>query len=386
MPSPVVISREEAAAFLVGHLGLTRRSRKKGAAGAREMLRKLRCIQLDPLDPIGTNADLVLMARVGGVGRGDVHRFLYPGHAFEHFAKERCLLPPYAFPWYRGRLAQTPWWRLQERLDRIPESLIATVHEEIRLDGPMTPDEVRDHGVVNPIDWAGWKSTSRATVMAIEVLWTRCEIVVCGRTKNSKLYDVPERALPNHAAPHEGDFDRWALLERVEAAGLLSRAGGAHWSMLSDVRTSRLPDQMIEAGEVEEVQIEGASRRYLAPAGFRRRRFPKPDGEMRILGPLDPLIWDRNLVKHVFGFDYVWEVYKPANLRRWGWYVCPLLQGNRLVGRIDAAIEKGKLRVRKIWREAHSPLDEAALDAVLARHAEGCGVDKVARSRKILMA
>lgn len=368
---------------MVGQLRLNRPASRGGARGVRETLNHLRCIQLDPLDPMGTNADLVAMARVDGIGRGDVYRHLLPGHAFEHFAKERCLLPATAFPWYRGHAAETPWWRLGDRLQRLSGDVISAVLEEVRRDGPMTAEQIRDHGAVEPMDWSGWKGTAKATSMALEVLWTRCEIVVCGRNGNGKVYDVPERALPGHCGEVHGDFERWALLERVEAAGLLSRAGGAMWSTLSKVRTSSLPDQLVEEGALEEVTIEGGTRRYLAPAGFRRRRFAKPDGRMRILGPLDPLLWDRALVREIFGFDYVWEVYKPAAQRRWGWYVCPLLQGERLVGRIEGAVDAKRLHIRKIWREEDVELDEEALQEALERHAEACGVTRVVRTKRV---
>src|SRR5204863_2985422 len=137
-----------------------------------------------------------------------------------------------------------------------------------------------------------------------------------------------------------GDFARWALLERVRAAGLLTRAGGAMWSMLSAVRTSPLVDEMIASQELVEVTVEGKARHYLATPSFLRTRSPRFDDRVRILGPLDPLLWDRDLVRHVFDFEYVWEVYKPAHLRRWGWYVCALLHRDRLIGRFDAQTGK----------------------------------------------
>ena len=84
---------------------------------------------------------------------------------------------------------------------------------------------------------------------------------------------------------------------------------------------------------LEEVGLVGSPRTYFAASGFRDRRFPKYDGRIRILGPLDSLLWDRALVRTTFNFDYVWEVYKPASTRRWGWYVCPLLHKDALVGR-----------------------------------------------------
>lgn len=364
----VTLSRAEARRRLVAHLGLAR-SLGRAARGTRAVLERLRCIQLDPLDVIGTNADLVVMARTEDVRRGDVWRHLFPKHAFEHFAKERCILPARAFPYYRreGHRAQTSWWRHAEREQRVPAALVASVLQEIRERGPVTARDLTDHGAVEPIDWAGWTGTRKATSMAIEILWTRCDIVVAGRTESgAKLY-----ALPKWSGQPEEPFAKWALLERVHAAGLLSRAGGSMWSMLGDVRTSPVVNEMVEGGELVEVAIEDSPRHYLAVPSFLRARA-EYDDRVRILGPLDPLLWDRNLVRHVFDFDYVWEVYKPAPQRKWGWYVCPLLYRDLLIGRVDARIEGQRLVVQKLWLDDKT-MKPAVRDA-LRRHAELCGV------------
>jgi hypothetical protein len=379
------LDTDTARAWLVSHHALARPRFPPGAEGTRALLHALRCIQLDPLDVIGTNADLVALARVDGLVRGDVYRHLMPGHAFEHWAKERCILPAYAFPYYRERTRETPWWHLATRLERLPARVLEAVLEEVAARGPITAAELTDHGAVKPLDWSGWKGTGKATSMALEVLWTRCQVVVSGRGAGGKRYDVPERALPSIAGTSVSGggeaFDRWALLERVEAAGLLSRAAGPHWSVLSDVRTSELPDALVREGVIEEVALPGSPRRYLVPAGFRERPVEEPDSRVRILGPLDPLLWDRGLVKLLFGFEYTWEVYKPAEQRRWGWYVCPLLHRGRLVGRLEARVVDGVLRVDTLWREKGVKLDDAAVDEALARHAAACGATRVKRPR-----
>src|SRR5215212_9136924 len=135
----ITLTRADARRKLIAHLGLTR-PLGRGARGTRAVLERLGCIQLDPLDAIGTNADLVVMARVDDVKRGDVWRHLFPKHAFEHFAKERCILPARAFPYYRreGHGAQTTWWRHAEREQRVPPKLVAAVLEEIRERGPVS--------------------------------------------------------------------------------------------------------------------------------------------------------------------------------------------------------------------------------------------------------
>ena len=380
-----VITREAARRLLVAHHALDR-PLGRGARGTRKVLERLRCIQLDPLDMIGTNADLVVMARADEVSRGDVWRHLFPRYAFEQFAKERCILPADAFPYYRrhGHASETPWWQHGERERRVPVELVQAVLDEVRERGPLTARDLTDHGSVEPLDWSGWKGTAKATSMALEILWTRCDIVVAGRTESgSKIYDMPERAFGDASEPTE-DFARYALRERVRAAGLLTRAGGSMWSMLSRIRTSPLIDEMIAAGELVEVALEDSSRRYLAVPSFLKTPRPRYDDRVRILGPLDPLLWDRDLVRHVFDFDYVWEVYKPESQRRWGWYVCPLLHRDQLIGRIDARVEGGALVVRKMWLE-HADADLSAIKVALERHARMCGVGRVRMPRRVIV-
>lgn len=375
---PTLVTPDEARSYLVGHLGLARPEKAKGLDAAVAVLERLRCIQLDPLDVLGTNADLVVLARTNGLARGDVYRSVFRGHAFEHFAKERCLLPAHHFPWYRARATETPWWRSTERLKRVTKRMLDEVLEEVRERGPIGARELTQHGVVQPLDWNGWRGTAKATSMALEILWARCDVVVCGRGPAGKIYDVPERAFPLHTETRNADdFERWALLERVAAAGLLSRNSGAHWSTLSSVRQGALPQKLIEEGSLVEVRLPDSPVRYLASADFRTTKFPRPDERLRILGPLDPLLWNRALIHQAFGFEYVWEVYKPAEQRRWGWYVCPLLHRGQLVGRIEARVEKDVLRVDKVWKERRRPLDETALEEALAIHAKACGAESV---------
>jgi uncharacterized protein YcaQ len=365
---PVELTRDEARSFLLGHLGLRTVRNERGAKGVRGLLRDHRCIQLDPLDRIGTNADLVALARVDGIGCGEVYKRLLPGHAFEHMAKERCLLPASAFPYYRERMAEGYRFRWRGILD-LPQTTVDEVLAEIMERGPITSGSLSDRGKLEPPKDKWLRSTIPVNSVAVEQLWNRCRVVVCGRSGNTKLYDVPERALSGvHDAEPEMEFDRWALIERVEAAGLLPMTAGPHWKVIEDVRGSEFPMGLVEEGLLEMVTVEGAKRKYLAPAGFRERSYPEDDGRMRILGPLDPLLWDRKLVQQVFDFDYVWEVYKPASKRTWGYYVVPILHRGRLVGRFEGRRVDGRLEVEKLWVEGDGELDEGAWKKALARH------------------
>lgn len=353
--------------------GLARRVLPRGSAGVRALIARHRCIQLDPLDRIGTNADLVALARVDGLRQGQVYDALLPGHAFEHFAKERCLVPAARLPAYRARARQAPWWRLTERLKRLPEGLVADVLVEVGERGPVSAAELTDRGSVEAMDWSGWKGTSKAVTMALEVLWTRCEVVVCGRQNGGKVYDLPERALPEHALLEPGDHvEAELLLDRVAACGLMASATGPWWSGLRPARDAGVATELCGQGRLLEVQISGSRRSYLTTPAFLADPVLEPDGRMRILGPLDPLIWDRTLVRQIFDFEYVWEVYKPASKRRWGWYVVPLLHRGRLVGRMDARREHGAVVVEQLWKEP-GRFPQRALEAALARHGAAVG-------------
>ena len=128
-----------------------------GLDGARTsldgLLDRLRCIQLDPLDPIGCNADLVAMARTDA-HEGELFAHLWPGgesRAFEHYAKERCLLPPSAFPAYRALVADRPTWRQTRRMQRLTEAQLEAVEAEVHDRGPIAVSDLGDHGRVDPL-------------------------------------------------------------------------------------------------------------------------------------------------------------------------------------------------------------------------------------------
>lgn len=383
----VILPPEELRLYLLSQLHLARPDFAPGLEGCRQLLATLRCIQLDPLDVLGTNADLVALARVGDIKRGDIYDALLPGVAFEHFAKERCLLPAAAFPWYRSRVVQTSWWRDSERRQRVPAEVIQRVLEEVEARGPLTVDDLGDHGKVERMDWNGWKGTGRASAMALEVLWMCCQVVVAGRISRGKVWDVPRRSLAEVyqvEVPSDAEsFYRWALLERVEAAGLLPRPTGPWWSMLSDAQRGDLPERLVDEGQLERVQVEGQIRVWLAPRGFRERKVEEVDHRMRILGPLDPLLWDRKLVEILFGFNYVWEVYKPAAQRRFGWYVCPLLHRGRLVGRLEGRMRERTLVIDHVWAEPGAVLEVDALDTCLEQHTRALGGDTFQRPPQI---
>jgi hypothetical protein len=378
--TPRRIDAQDAATFLLNHLALRGSVPSAGGAGVAATLQHLGCFQLDPLDRIGTNADLVAMARVDDLKKGEVYTHAFAAGAFEHFAKERCILPARLFSAWRDRAVETPWWRLGEQSRKLSSSVLEAVLAEVRERGPLAARDLSDHGRVEPTDWSGWKGTSKAATQALQVLWTRCQVVVAARAPNGdRIYDVPERALGAAAtAPAPEHFETFALLARVRSMGLMPRASGPWWSVLNEARKTDLPERLVAEGQLVSVQVPGRRATYLAPpdlvAAIEAAHAAPDDGRMRVLGPLDPLLWCRPLVHQIFGFDYVWEVYKPESTRKFGYYVCPLLHRGRLVGRVEARVSDGSLVVERLWTEGPAALEADAVVACLHRHAASLGV------------
>ncbi|MFT5355878.1 MAG: hypothetical protein ACI9KE_003098 [Polyangiales bacterium] len=341
-----------------------------------KLLQELRAVQLDPLDPCGNNADLVAMARVDELHRGAFLSQVYEG-GFEHFAKERCVLPADAFPYYAAQAPRRPRFRMASRLERIPQSALEAAYAFIDERGPISLQQL-ELGKVESIDWSGWKGTSRAGRMAVEVLVLQGRVVVCGRSGREKRYDLPHRHLGSHGQSNgcsEDEFDEWSIMERVRAAGLLSEGAGIWWSSI-DRRAA--VERLLRNGRLIRLRVEGVRAPLLAAAQIADGGWGE-ELPMRLLGPLDPLLWNRRLVRELFDFDYVWEVYKPAASRRFGWYVMPLLDGERLVGRVEAKRSEDVLSVANVWEEHRGSVDRRRLDALLAHQAWACGMAHMVR-------
>ncbi|PIV98939.1 MAG: hypothetical protein COW42_12700 [Deltaproteobacteria bacterium CG17_big_fil_post_rev_8_21_14_2_50_63_7] len=367
--APRVISVEQAKRHLLSHLGLRKARPEKGVAGLEGLIEQLGCVQLDPLDRIGENADLVALARVDGVKRGQLtEHLLGAGQAFEHFYKERCLLPRAFFAQYRAHLRTSDWWQFWGQLEIPTDSVIEDVLAEVTARGRVAAGDLLDRGRGKRLSAGQSNAIPSLSRLAVEILWSRCQVVVCGRSSKGKLYELAERVFPEfyNTAP-DADFGRWSVVQRTRSAGLLSVNAGPNWSLLSKQRTA-LVALAVQEGLVELVQVEGHKRRYLAPLRFLEQESDEDDGRTRIIGPLDPLMWDRNLVAHLFGFEYVWEVYKPPAQRKWGYYVCPILQGGELVGRFEGRRGDGRIVVESLWMQDGARLDEAAWAEALERH------------------
>ncbi|HKP09105.1 MAG TPA: crosslink repair DNA glycosylase YcaQ family protein [Gaiella sp.] len=387
------VDRATARRFLVRrHLLAPPRSLPPEPGSVKTVVERLGSLQFDPLDVTGRNHDLVLAARIDGYRREWTDDLLYQERwLYEAYNKGLSLLPTSELPYYRigwDRYSATNGFG---RLDEHGE-LASELLERIRAEGTLSSKDVE---VRESIDWY-WRPTNQVRAI-LEALALSGVLGIARRDGNRRLYDLSERLFPAELLAErrtEPEQLKHKLLSRYRAHGLLGMRGGGQEVWIGTSRTAAdrylLRDELIEEGLLLPVSVEGVKgdRVILADeAGLLADTRPLEPG-VALLAPLDPLVWDREVLRSLWDFDYLWEVYVPAAKRRWGYYVLPLLWGERFVGRIEPRIERktGTLRVLGLWWEdGFEPLDEPGfveeLAAALRAHALFLGATKVVLPR-----
>ncbi len=360
--SPLRVTRRDARRALLRH--------QLARAPLGEIARRLGSVQVDPLAPMGRNHDLVLQARVDGYRIDDWHGPAYRDRTWlDAWDKQACLTLAVDWP-ARALYHRHHAERWRPLLERHPDA-VAGVLARIEHDGPASALGFDD--APRPELRGSWYGP-RLVKHLLRALWDTGRLVTRDRERGRHVYDLPERVLPAEvrSAPAFDDARavRRLVVRRVQAAGLLRRrAPVALWSLPVDAATrAGAIEALVAEGELQAWDVEGDA--YLAPPGLSPsgRRTSAAAGPARVLGPLDNLMWDRRALADLFGFDYVWEVYKPAPRRRWGYYVVPVIVGERFVARFDGrrlADGAPRLRVDGWWWEEALP-DARALDATVA--------------------
>lgn len=379
----ITLSLEEARRAVLACQGLYPPRTGQGKAGVRSFLEEVRSIQFDPINVVGRNPDLVLQSRVQDYSPDLLDELLYQDRdLIDIWDKMASLGLKEDWPYFarrRGRM---------EGIFGVPADVVMTlapqVLDQIRQKGPQCS---LDYQLEEKTDWA-WGPT-RVTRASLEGLFKMGQLGIHHRVNNRRYFDLIENLLheeflqtpdPNHSLE---EYQRWHVLRRVGGLGLAHPNAGEQWGGILGVKTARrrkILEELAEAGDLLRIEVESlpedvfylrsedASKLEAAGQG----RVP---WKAALIAPLDNLLWDRKSVRRLFDFDYVWEVYKPAQKRIYGYYVLPILYGDRLIGRLDPSFDKGTglLTINDWWWEPGVELDRE-----LAAALQDCLVDFMA--------
>ena len=349
--TPLRWNVEQARLYQLCAVGLHGRTYRVGEDGVREAFHDLGAIQLDPLPVLGRNHDLVIQARVDRTHPDDALTLIHRERlGFEYWDKVLCVIPIDAFPRFRVLMDSCgDYWeaRREKRLREQYPGAIEAVYEAVAEHGPVSSRELKALDVAQG-DHRGWKSTKAANG-ALEVLWNRGKLSVTHRDHYRRYFDLTERIIPKEiheiAPPPAEAFWSYLLKKRVRTIGLLPARGDSEaWAFLRSARSDRVPEQVLEDGELLSIEVEGIKTPFYALPNAEEvlgqaEACPFSDA-VRFIAPLDPLLWARTALYRLWDFEYAWEVYKPQAKRRWGYYVLPVLYQDRFVARFDGRYDR----------------------------------------------
>jgi uncharacterized protein YcaQ len=352
--------------LLMGAQGLLAEpSRAATPAALLGLVTRMGFVQLDSISYVERAHHLTLFSRLNSYRREHLARLLERDRTlFEHWTHDASAVPTCWFAHWKPRFARAAarirrngWWA--ERMGGEPDRVIDVVRGRIAREGPLRSQDF-EHAPGQSAAWWGWKPQKAA----LEYLWHTGELVVARRESFQKVYDLTERVFPElHRAPAPADEEHveWACstaLERLVVATPKELA--EFWEALEVAQAVRWCESAAREGRIVPVLVEAhdATQKprpaYALPDWERRlRRLPEPPPRTRLLSPFDPVLRDRARARRLFGFDYRFEAFVPEPARRFGYYVLPVLEGDRLVGRIDPKLERGEgvLKVRRVYWE-----------------------------------
>ncbi|MBW2314767.1 MAG: YcaQ family DNA glycosylase [Deltaproteobacteria bacterium] len=367
MPARPLLPVEVARKMLLGGQGLLADpARRATKASVLRQIEAMGFVQVDSINIVERAHHHILASRFDGYRPALLTRLVERDRSlFEHWTHDASIIPVAWFAHWKPRFASyhrpdRPWGRwLARRTKPRPREVIAQVRSRIEREGPLMSRDFEHASPRKNQGWWDWKPQKQA----LEFLWRTGELSIAKRVSFAKVYDLTERWLPEVAsvatpAP-EAQLD-WACRNGLERLGFATASEIQHFFdavPLADVRA--WCRDAAAHGEIVEVEVAGADgskpRCGFAFADWERRarRLPDAPERMRLLSPFDPVIRDRKRALRLFGFEYSFEAFVPAPKRRFGYYVLPLLEGDRFVGRLDPKFERdhGELVVRRVWWE-----------------------------------
>ena len=385
--------------FLIGQQGLWPGRRFKGLIGTESALRQMEALQLDPLTMVARSQDIAMYGRILNYKPEHLYKMAYQQRKAFDYGGWLMMYPMNEFPYWRLHMKHRQQTGIHyESFKHPPAELVKFVMDELRDRGPLGNRDF-EGAKVSAWSYRGRKEAS----IALFYLWLTGEVMISNRKGFDRIYDLRERVLPSEFDydVSESEAEDYLGLKEISFLGLARestwRTGlsyNIHRAISREEGKERI-ERLIEQGLVSRVRVENSKDSYLylnsdqphlsdLEAGRIPKKWkpagPSTEEEVTFLAPLE-IVSARGRAKKVFDFEYLWEVYKPAHQRRWGYYTLPILYGDDLVARLDPKLDRktNTLQILGFWLEDDAPKDEAFASALangLQRFAEMIGAQK----------
>lgn len=394
------ISKQTYRRFLLGSQGLWPGRRFSGLSGTESALRQMQALQLDPLVMVARSQDIAMYGRVLDYKPELLYKMAYEKRKAFDYGGWLMMYPMREFPYWQLHMQRRKEKGLRwEHFTHPPKEVVKFVLDELREKGPLGNRDI-EGDAVKAWSYRGRKETS----VTLFYLWLIGEVMISTRKGFDRIYDLRERVVPK-------EFDYSASVEETEdffgkkhiafsgiarepswKAGL----GDFIYRKVTIQEGNERIERLIEKGEVSRIRVEGFKENFLILnsdqphlSALEAGRVPKAwkhkglstSEEVTFLAPLE-IVSARGRAKRVFDFEYVWEVYKPAHQRKWGYYTLPILYGDDLVARLDPKFDRttNTLHILGFWLEDDAPKDGAFADALangLKRFADMIGAQRI---------
>ncbi|HWL57787.1 MAG TPA: crosslink repair DNA glycosylase YcaQ family protein [Paracoccus sp. (in: a-proteobacteria)] len=389
MTPALLTNRDARRLFLDRHLLLRPGSGSGRGADLQGVLGGLGFVQVDSVNTLARSHDLILWSRRGQYRPPALDRMIARDRAgFEHWTHDAAIIPMQFYPMWRlkftrdeARMRQRwPKWR-REGWD----SEIDTVLQRIADTGPASSRDVGEGEERGSSGWWDWHPSKTA----LEYLWRSGRLAIRHRQGFRKVYDLSERVIPAEYIGQHVEDERivdWAMSAALDRLGFATSGElAAFFEIATRDEAKAWCAAALSSSRIVPVDVEGAD-------GALRRSFttpelldllpdlPEPIDRVRILSPFDPALRDRARAERLFGFHYRIEIFVPAERRRYGYYVFPVMQGARMIGRLDAKREAGGLSVAAFWPEPGIRIGKQRLKglrAELERIASFAGLERI---------
>ena len=319
---------------------------------------RLGLLQVDSVNVFERAHYMPLFSRLGKFDKSELESAMGGFHPqlIEYWAHEASIVRIENWPLYRWRMnAYRDNYSTKWGMEAGNKKLVEQITSQLRANGPMTTGQFETEANVRKGSWWGWSDLKEA----LEYMVLVGDLVSGGRDAFKRLYALPEQVLPQHILDHtpsDADAKKKLFLQAATATGVGTYTDIADWHRMSPTTNKKLFAELVEAGELLEVQVDGwAQPGYInASTSLEGLDAKAPGARTTILSPFDPVCWKRDRIERMFGFEYRIEIYTPEPKRQFGYYTLPILHNRDLVGRIDLKSDRHgrQLLAQASWHEA----------------------------------